>query len=384
MPGSELIGKEERDAVIAVFDQGAQLSRRPDSRVAKFERAVCGRLGARYGHAVPSGTAALLTALRAMGIGRGDEVITQCHTFVATVEAIIEAGAVPVITEVDRTLNMDPDDLESRITDQTRAIIPVHMLGVAAKMDRILSIARREGLRVLEDNAQAAGGTYKGKHLGTLGEAGILSFDFGKLVTTGEGGMVLTDYREIYLRAREYADHGHEQNPAFPRGEDTRRMGGFNFKMMEIPAAIGLVQLGRLDFALGRLRENKRRLKEGIRDISGIEFRELPNPEGDTCDTLVFFLGDAKTALAFAKSLKERGIGTKNLPDAVRWHFASTWDHMLPWFDLYRGKDLGSLWPASNDLIGRAIALPVNILMTGAEIGQRIESIHAIARTLLW
>lgn len=195
--------------------------------------------------------------------------------------------------------------------------------------------------------------------------------------------MVLTDYREIYLRAREYADHGHEQNPAFPRGEDTRRMGGFNFKMMEIPAAIGLVQLGRLDFALGRLRENKRRLKEGIRDISGIEFRELPNPEGDTCDTLVFFLGDAKTALAFAKSLKERGIGTKNLPDAVRWHFASTWDHMLPWFDLYRGKDLGSLWPASNDLIGRAIALPVNILMTGAEIGQRIESIHAIARTLL-
>jgi 8-amino-3,8-dideoxy-alpha-D-manno-octulosonate transaminase len=383
MPGSELIGKEERDAVIAVFDQGAQLSRRPDSRVAKFERAVCGRLGARYGHAVPSGTAALLTALRAMGIGRGDEVITQCHTFVATVEAIIEAGAVPVITEVDRTLNMDPDDLESRITDQTRAIIPVHMLGVAAKMDRILSIARREGLRVLEDNAQAAGGTYKGKHLGTLGEAGILSFDFGKLVTTGEGGMVLTDYREIYLRAREYADHGHEQNPAFPRGEDTRRMGGFNFKMMEIPAAIGLVQLGRLDFALGRLRENKRRLKEGIRDISGIEFRELPNPEGDTCDTLVFFLGDAKTALAFAKSLKERGIGTKNLPDAVRWHFASTWDHMLPWFDLYRGKDLGSLWPASNDLIGRAIALPVNILMTGAEIGQRIESIHAIARTLL-
>jgi 8-amino-3,8-dideoxy-alpha-D-manno-octulosonate transaminase len=383
MPGSELIGKEERDAVIAVFDQGAQLSRRPDSRVAKFEQAVCGRLGARYGHAVPSGTAALLTALRAMGIGRGDEVITQCHTFVATVEAIIEAGAVPVITEVDRTLNMDPDDLESRITDQTRAIIPVHMLGVAAKMDRILSIARREGLRVLEDNAQAAGGTYKGKHLGTLGEAGILSFDFGKLVTTGEGGMVLTDYREIYLRAREYADHGHEQNPAFPRGEDTRRMGGFNFKMMEIPAAIGLVQLGRLDFALGRLRENKRRLKEGIRDISGIEFRELPNPEGDTCDTLVFFLGDAKTALAFAKSLKERGIGTKNLPDAVRWHFASTWDHMLPWFDLYRGKDLGSLWPASNDLIGRAIALPVNILMTGAEIGQRIESIHAIARTLL-
>jgi 8-amino-3,8-dideoxy-alpha-D-manno-octulosonate transaminase len=382
MPGSELIGKEERDAVIAVFDQGAQLSRRPDSRVAKFEQAVCGRLGARYGHAVPSGTAALLTSLKAMGIGPGDEVITQSHTFVATVEAIIEAGAVPVITEIDRTLNMDPEDLEWRITDKTKAIIPVHMLGVAAKMDRILSIARREGLRVLEDNAQAAGGTYKGKHLGTLGEAGILSFDFGKLVTTGEGGMVLTDDREIYLQAREYADHGHEQNPAFPRGEDTRRMGGFNFKMMEIPAAIGLVQLGRLDFALGRLQENKRRLKEGIRDIPGIEFRELPNPEGDTCDTLVFFLGDAKTALAFAKSLKERGIGTKNLPDAVRWHFASTWDHMLPRFDLYRGKDLGSLWPASNDLIGRAIALPVNILMTGAEIGQRIESIHAIARTL--
>jgi len=383
VPGSELIGKEERDAVIEVFLQGAQLSRRPGSRVAKFETAVAERFGALYGHAVTSGTAALLTALKAMGVGPGDEVITQSHTFVATVEAIIEAGAVPVITEIDRTLNMDPEDLESRITDRTKAIIPVHMLGVAAKMDRILSIARETGIRILEDNAQGAGGTFQGGHLGTLGHAGILSFDFGKLVTTGEGGMVITDDREIYLRAREYADHGHEQNPNFPRGEDTRRMGGFNFKMMELQAAIGLVQLGKLNFALRRLRENKRRLKEGIRDIPGLEFREVPNPEGETCDTLVFFLDDPKTALEFAGALKERGISTKNLPDAVRWHFAATWDHMLPHYDLYRGKDLGTLWPVSNSLIGRAIALPITILMTDAEIEQKIGSIHAVARSHL-
>lgn len=383
MPGFELMGKEERDAVNEVFDRGGILYRYGFDemrghvfRVAEFEAAFAEKVGARHAQAVTSGTAALLIALKAMGIGPGDEVITQSHTFVATVEAIIETGATPVITEIDRSLNMDPGDFDAKTTPRTRAVIPVHMLGSPARMREILDIARRDGIPVLEDAAQAPGGEYRGKKLGTLGVAGCFSFDFGKVITTGEGGMLVTDREDLYRKAREHADHGHEYNPLVPRGEDTRSTWGFNYKMMELQGAVGLAQLEKLDYALQRQRENKRKIKEGIRDLPGISFRELPDPRGEIGDALVFFLDDADSALRCSALLREAGIGTKNLPDAIRWHYAGTWDHMLPSFDRYRGRDLMKEWPVSTDLISRAIALPILIMMDKPMIWRMVDKIR--------
>ncbi|MDI6732077.1 MAG: DegT/DnrJ/EryC1/StrS family aminotransferase, partial [Candidatus Margulisbacteria bacterium] len=279
MPGFELIGEEEKQAVIEVFDKGGVLYRyglnakRQDIfRVDEFEKKIAEKVGVKHALCVCNGTAALKLALFALGVRDGDEVITQSFTFIATVEAILELGAVPVITEIDASLNMDPVDLEKKITPKTKVIIPVHMAGVPAKMDEIMLIAKKHNLKVLEDSCQALGGSYKGKPLGTIGDAGAYSLDVGKIITTGEGGVLVTNDVDIYQKAREYSDHGHECNPSVPRGEDTRTIWGFNYKVTELHGAVGMAQLKKLDHILKKQRDNKGKIKLGIKDIKGIEF----------------------------------------------------------------------------------------------------------------
>lgn len=383
MPGYELIGEEEKRAVSEIFDRGGVLyrygladRRQNIFRVDDFEKALARRVGARHALVVCNGTAALKLALFAVGVRPGDEVITQSFTFIATVEAILELGARPVITEVDRSLNMDPSDLESHITSRTRAIVPVHMAGVPAKMDKILAVAAQRSIAVVEDSAQAFGATYREKPLGTLGRVGIYSLDVGKIITTGEGGVVVTDNEEFYLRAREYSDHGHEQNPKVPRGEDTRRLWGFNYKATELQGAIGLAQLAKLDRILAAQRANKSYIKERIQDLPGIEFRELPDASGDAGDTLIFFLSSVDRARKVARAMAGRGVGTKNLPDALNWHFAGTWTHVFKEDPDLSGKDLEKVWPRSTELLRRAIALPILVQMTPA----RLEEVCRVVR----
>ncbi len=377
MPGFELIGKEEKKAVDEVFDRGGVLSRygldakrEKIFRVDNFEKEICKKIGAEYCHCVSSGTSALIASLFALGVKPGDEVITQSFTFVATVEAIMTLGGVPVVTEVDKSLNMDPEDLKRKITDKTKVIIPVHMAGVPAKMDEIMAIAKKHNLKVLEDAAQVFGATYKGKYLGTIGDAGIFSFDIGKALTTGEGGAVVTNNKDIYLRVKEYSDHGHECNPNFPRGEDTRSFWGQSYRMAEIQGAVGSAQMKKLDYILEKQRENKRRIKEGIKDIKNIEFRELPDEKGDDGDTLIFFVENKEKATHFAALLKGQGFGTKNLPDAIDWHFAGTWNHIF--------SDC-SIWPKSEELLRRAIAIPIYVKMDDNQINKVIKVIHQIS-----
>lgn len=389
MPGFELVGKEEQDAVNDVFVKGGVLyrygwddKRQHIYRVDNFEKAFAERLGVKYALALSSGTAALQTALKALDVKPGDEVITQSHTFIATVEAIVEVGAKPVITEVDETLNMDPVDLKKKITKKTKVIIPVHMSGVAAQMKEILAIAREHKIAVLEDNAQACGGEYNGKKLGAMGDVGIFSFDFGKVLTTGEGGMVITDNESIFKKAREYSDHGHELNPKFPRGEDTRSRSGFNYKMMELQGAIGLVQLKRLDYIIERQRANKAKIKEAIKHNAAIKFRELPNPAGEIGDTLTFFLANREKAQQFVKMWTAKGLGTKNLPDAINWHFAGTWNHIFSQYDEYKGKDLTTVWPQSTALLRRAIAIAIMVNMDDAQLNKIIQAVNEIAEKI--
>jgi 8-amino-3,8-dideoxy-alpha-D-manno-octulosonate transaminase len=387
MPGFELFGPEERAAILEWFDSnngvmfahGYDGIRKGVFKVREFEREVARRLDSPYALAVSNGSAALLVALRALGVKPGDEIITSAFTFVATAEAIIEAGAVPVFAEVDESLNLDPADVAHRITSRTRVIIPIHMAGAPADLDAILAIARAHGLIVLEDTAQAFGGTYHGRFLGTLGDAGTLSFDFAKNITTGEGGMIVTARRELFEAARAYHDHGHEYNPTLPRGRDTRSRPGFNFRITEVQAVLGLTQLKKLDFILARQRANKAVIKNGIADC-GFEFRRLHDEKGEIGDSLIFFLPSESAAGAFAKKLGERGLGTKNLPDALIWHYAGTWRHLFGDFPALANCE--RLWPRTDALLKRAIALPIMLRMEDADLDRVVTSVREIAKQL--
>ncbi len=381
MPGYELIDEEEKQSVLKVFDNGGVFFRhgfdsirKNQYKVKEFESAFAKKFGFIYAQAVSSGTAALKVGLKALGIGPGDEVITQCHTFVATVEAIVECNAEPVITEINDTLNMDPSNLDSKITERTKAIIPVHMLGVSAQMDEIMRVANKHNIPVLEDTAQALGASYRGKYLGTIGEVGTYSFDHGKVLTTGEGGMVGTNNESIYLRSRAYHDHGHEYNPLVPRGEDTRSSSGFNFRMMELQGAIGLVQLRKLEYALNMQRANKKIIKEQLRDLS-IRFRDIPDENGDAGDCLVLFLETEERAKKVAQRLLKEGIGTKNLPSALNWHFSGTWDHIFRNIPSYKDKQITKLWSKSAAILRSAIAIPIMIKMDEQQISSLVSKI---------
>ena len=389
MGGSELFGKEEKEAIAEVIDRNAVLfrygfdeKRKGIFKVKEFEEKFAGYVGVKYALGVASGTAALRVALAALGIGPGDEVITQAFTFVATVEAIMESGATPVIAEVDKSLNLDPDDFESKISAKTKAVIPVHMLGVPARMDEILKIAGKHNLKVLEDSAQACGSSYKGKKTGTLGDIGIYSFDYVKTITTGEGGMVVTNDKNLYLEASYFHDHGHGHRSDVPRGEDSRKIRGFNYRMGEIQGALGIAQLSRLDYVIGEQKKNKARIKEAISGMKELKFRELPDEAGDGGDTLIFFLPNKGMASDFEKELTKQEIGTKILPSALGWHYFANWEHIINELKGKKENKIG-MWPHSDSFLRRAVAIPISVKMTDEQMDRTISALKKAAQTVL-
>jgi 8-amino-3,8-dideoxy-alpha-D-manno-octulosonate transaminase len=368
MPGFEVIDEKERQAVDRIFTHGNGIlfahgfdALREKFYVREFETSFAKRMGAHYALAVSSGSAALVVALKALGIKPGDEVITQSFTFVATVEAILMLGATPVITEVDDTYNMDPKDLATKISPKTKAIIPVHMAGVPARMDEICQIARESNIFVLEDTAQGIGGTVNGKMCGTIGDIGIYSLDFGKTITCGEGGVVVTNNKALYQRCLEFHDHGHEYNPAVGRAEDTRSTWGLNFRMNEMSAAVASVQLSKLDSIISKAQKVKTHIQSALLEMdSEIVFRSLPANSQENYDSIVFSLPTIEKTQVILANLKEHGIGTKNVPDALRWHFAGHWEHMFENQPLYEDC-YETAWPNSEQLLSRSIALPVMV-----------------------
>jgi len=334
MPGYELFGEEEKKEILDVLDRGVLFryefdeQRKGIYKVEQFEKEFAAMCGVKHALAVSSGTAALKVALAALGVGPGDEVITQGFTFVATWEAIIDAGAIPVFTEIDDTLCMDPEDLRGKISTKTRAIIPVHMCGAQARIQEILLIAQEAGVPVIEDTAQSAGGALNGKALGSFGAMGCFSFDSVKTMTTGEGGMVITNDEDLYVRASEFHDHGHDHNPTVPRGLEKRSFYGFNFRMMELQGAIGLAQLKKLPEITRRHRANHARIKAAIAKIPGVNFREILDPEGDTCTFLTFNLPSADKAIAVRDILAAEGAGPVYWYDNT-WHYYPQWEHLM-------------------------------------------------------
>ncbi len=386
MPGFEIIGIEEKLALNEIFEtsngvlfpHGFDALRNNRYRVREFEKKFSEKFNCGYTQAVTSGTVAQLVAMLSMGIKAGDEVITQAHTFVATVESILAIGAVPVIVDVDDTYNMDPKLLENAITEKTKLIVPVHMLGNPASMDEILAIGRKNNIPVLEDACEALGASYNGKLLGTIGDAGIFSLDFAKTITTGEGGLMVTNNYVYYKYAKEYHDHGHESNPDFPRGRDTRSVIGMNYRMSEMQGAVGMAQLEKLDYIVSKSRENKSFLKSNI-NPEKIKFRTITDDKGDLGDTLIFNFENSENTQKFLEAYKDAGYSTKNIPDAIDWHFAGTWNHMFVNTPSYRDT-WRTHWDRTAELLNRSIAIPIYVKTSEEELEKHVLAINKILK----
>jgi dTDP-4-amino-4,6-dideoxygalactose transaminase len=307
-PGGMEVGDEELEALRRVI-QSQNLFRYygvgdgPDE-VASFEREFAEHLGAKHALMVNAGSSALICALVGAGVGEGDEVIVPAYTWNATPNAVLASRALPVLAEVDESLTLDPADVERRISPRTRAIIPVHMRGAPAAMDALSAIAERHGLVLIEDVCQAAGASFRGRRLGTFGDAGAFSLQFNKIITTGEGGVLITDRDDLLDLALDV----HDCANSVRRGVGLPKYPGFNFRASELMGAVARVQLTRLDGLLERMRANHARLSAQVGGLPGLTLRRANDDDGDAGIALVAFAADAERARDAAHALNAEGV----------------------------------------------------------------------------
>lgn len=386
MPGYEWFGDEERREVLEVLDTGVLFRygfdqvRKGRWKAKEFERTLSERIGVKYSHLCSSGTAALSVALAACGIGGGDEVIVPPFTFVATVEAVLGAGAVPIFAEIDETLCLDPASVKTAVTDRTKAILPVHMCGSMAKIDELNDIARQYGLMMIEDACQALGGSFHGKSLGSWGNIGCFSFDPVKTVTCGEGGAIVTNDLKLYQQADQYADHGHD-HIGNDRGQENHPILGYNYRISELNAAVGLAQLRKLDNIIDRQRNLKSQIKNSLTANKHLRFREIPDPQGDSASFLTFFTKDAAAAENLMADIKRAGVGGFFYWFNNNWHYFRQWNHVkklltpakLPLYrEAYPDYNRIKL-PQSDEIMSRTISLLIQLNWTEADVLKRIE-----------
>jgi len=386
MPGFEFIGDEERRHVQQVLDSGVLMrygfdgARNGQWKCREFEQQLASRFGVRHAHVCSSGTAALSTALAACGVGAGDEVILPPFTFVADLETVLFAGAVPVFAEIDDTLCLDPASVAKAVTPKTKAVLVVHMCGAMARLDTLADVCRQHQLTLIEDAAQAAGATFHGRMLGTMGRAGCLSFDYVKTITCGEGGALVTDDDEVYRLAQAFTDHGHDHLGA-DRGADRHPHIGLNFRLSELHAAVGVAQLSRLDHILELQRRHKAVLKEGLAGLRRVTFRTLPDPAGDSGTFLSFLLPTEEEARAAAKELAAAGVDGCFYWYDNNWHYHRKWDHIKSLASPGRlaidrfgyGADLTKVaLPQSDAVMSRTISMLIKLRWTQPQVSDRL------------
>ena len=390
------LGVEEEQAVLKVLRSGDLCRYGPEeSTVTAFERAISEKFGVKHALATNGGTASLIVALYAAGVGLGDEVIISGYTWIATPSAVVVANAVPIIAEIDESLSIDPDDIEAKITPRTKAIIPVHMLGMPSDMPRIKALAEKHNLVVIEDCAQAMGGSVNGKRVGTYGDIGCFSMQQSKILITGEGGVVITDDEDLYDRARMTHDAGNlwgiskQSEAAFP---------GMNFRMDEIRGAVASVQLTRLDDFLENTRIRNAKLREAIADVDGIEMRKLHDESGDCNLSVAFFLPTPDFAVKFGEAMGRYGApgGPMYTHGNGDRHVYSNWHYILekktyhpnglPYsHPAYEGKIHYSdrMCPRTLDYLSRAIRVGIQPDTTDEQIDKTANAIRMAARDVL-
>lgn len=373
-PGMELIGEEEKRELLEVieagyfFRYGGEDNPAFKAKVHNLEQAVAGLSGVKYAVAVNSGTSALLVALGGLGVGPGDEVIVPGYTFIASISSVVYARSIPVLAEIDRTFNLDPEDVRRKITPRTRAIMAVHMLGNPARLDELRAIADEHGLLLIEDCAQAFGASYHGSPIGSTGHAGCFSFNIFKTISAGDGGMVITEDEEAYRRFFAFHDQGHMSlRKGVEIGE--RSIIGLDFRMTELQAAVLLAQLRKLDTILFHLRENKRRFRGHIADIPGLDFREITDPQGECATLLTVIFPEAETAQKVAVEL-----GTKVVAESG-WHVYSNMEQILgkatitaegcpftcPYYKGGEPKYWKGMLPRTDSLLSRSINISIGV-----------------------
>ncbi len=303
------------------------------SQVERAERLLARKIGVKRALGVNSCTSALIASLRALRIGAGDEVIVPGYTFLATASAVVVCNAIPVICDVDDSLGLDAAAARKLLTRRTKAIIPVHMRGAPAQMDAIMDLAKGKGLPVIEDVAQACGGSFRGKRLGAIGTFGCFSFDYAKIAVSGEGGFVTTDDDYLFMRAQSWHDTAACWRPEryAPERVPGELFCGENYRMTELQGTVAAVQIRKLDGLIARLRRNKTRIRKAIRDSPRLTFRRLTDPEGDTAATLIMYLPRAAQKVRLVQALRAEGVPAAGpySPQHRDWHVYTHWDHVL-------------------------------------------------------
>jgi len=370
------------------------------SRVAAAEDAMRELIGTQYCLAVNSCTSALIAGYRALGIGAGDEVIVPAYTFFASAAGVAAANGIPVIAEVDDSLTLDPQAAERAITRRTKAIVVVHMRGAAGQMDALLDLAKRKGLPLVEDVAQAGGGSFRGKRLGSLGTIGCFSFDHYKVMSSGEGGFVTTDDEWLYTRAQSWHDTAACWRP--DRFAHERREGelfaGENYRMSELQGAVAIAQIRKTDDMLSGYRRARDLITAGIDKFPGLSFRRLTDPAGDTAICLIMFLPKADVTKRAIEALHAEGVPAGGVYDSkVRdWHIYTYWEHILekkavapddlPWSAVpaaelpHYAKDM---CPRTLDLLGRSVHIEINHNYSEADCRAIVAGINKVFHRLL-
>jgi 8-amino-3,8-dideoxy-alpha-D-manno-octulosonate transaminase len=389
MPGTELFGIEEKKEINDVLETGILFRYNHDAqrnntwKAREFEAEVKKITGARFAHAVSSGSTAVACALASAGIGAGDEVIVPPFTFIASVEAVLFGGALPVFAEIDETLCLSAAGIKAAITPKTKAVLIVHMCGGMANMDEILKVCKENNLTLIEDAGQAFAASYKGKGIGTLGKTGCYSFDFFKIATCGEGGVMVTNDEEVYKNADCYSDHGHS-HVGNNRGMEPHPVMGFNYRIGEISAAIGLAQTRKVPFILEKNREYKKILTSELSKIPGVSFSTLPDPAGDSATFLNLFLPDTEAAKRTVDEFNKAGVAGFNYWFLNMYHFINQWDHIkelkaaakLPIHVLGAPQDYKNLHlPKSQEVVGRLISFGVRCTWTSEEVKELAKKI---------
>jgi 8-amino-3,8-dideoxy-alpha-D-manno-octulosonate transaminase len=361
----------------------------PPGKVAAFEKAWAERMQTRFALAVTSGTAALQTALAALQIGPGDEVILPAWTWHSCFNAIVLAGALPVFAEIDESFNIDPADIETKITPQTKVIMVAHLQGNPCDMDRIMALANKHGLRVLEDCAQSVGASYKGRPLGSIGHIGIYSLQLNKTITAGEGGAVVTQDPLLFERAARFHDLG-ALRPLHEKVVGQPRLDWFvapQFRMNEFSGGVLLAQLAKLDSIVASVRNNARYVYEGIRDLPDLRLRHLPDPAGELGSAVFLGFKNKEQCERYMQAMSKENVpahlpaGSVKLPVLRHIEQKVTVHPAWPSFNTERGKSIRygeGCCPRTLDILSRFAGVSLDPKFTRRETADIVAAIRKV------
>ncbi len=408
LPGAHWIGEEERELVDRVVK--AQSPFRfygpdPQHMVETLEKEWRERFGHRHALAVSSGTAALSIALSALQVGPGDEVLIAGYMWVSCVSAIVRCGAIPRLVDIDATFCMDPDDLEAKINPRSRVILLVHMSGAPGHVRRIAEIAKKHGLGLIEDCAQAAGASQDGTPVGRFGDIATFSFQLNKNMTSGDGGMIVSDDDELFRRIVALHDLGYARNAAgrLDTSDESCQLWGMGARMSDLAGAMALAQSRKLSQITGAMRQAKWKIREALSDIPDLTFRTVADPAGDSGPFMITTFSDAETCTRFVEALRAEGIrGPEGSLSCLtmrewglHWYFnipsltnkrsnsrdGFPWTHPANAFASEISYDRGNL-PVCDDLHDRSALLTIASKLTGDDVDDIILAHRKVANGL--